>query len=73
MRSFRRRPRRFFFRARSPRSGTLRRYEALLEIGTPEPYTIVSADDKEDEEYVPDDEGYQDLLEHFKKAYPDDR
>lgn len=50
------------FMAESPMTGELRKYEGLLELGTVDPYAIVSADQGKDEEYGPDDEGYQELL-----------
>ncbi len=62
---------RHFFRAKSPKTGEYRKYEGLLELGTTGPYAIVTADQGADEKYGPEEEGFRELLEDFKRVYPD--
>jgi hypothetical protein len=60
------------FIAPSPKDGRSRKWEALEELGTPEPYAFVSADTRDEEQYKPGDEGYHSLLAEYHKIYPDD-
>lgn len=60
------------FRAPSPKDGRSRKWEALEELGTAEPYAFVAADTGSYESYKPEDEGYSSLLAEYHKNYPDD-
>jgi hypothetical protein len=44
---------RYLFEAESPRTGEIRRYEALLELGSTGPYAIHSDNEGETERYTP--------------------
>jgi hypothetical protein len=60
------------FIAPSPKDGRSRKWEALEELSTQEPYAFVSADTGPEEQYKPEDEGYRSLLARYHEIYPDD-
>ena len=65
-----RQPRKIFI-AQSPKDGKSRKWEALEELGTPEPYAFVSAERGQEEQYKPGDKEYQTLLAEYHRIYPD--
>lgn len=64
---------RYLFMAKSLKTGELRKYEGLLEIGSVNPYAIASVDQGDDEEYRPGDEEFPELLKYSQEAYPDEQ
>lgn len=60
------------FTAKSPKTGEMRRWEGLVEMGTTGPYAIVTADEGEEESYSPGSREYDALLIPYDKMYGHD-
>ncbi len=58
------------FSAPSPKDGATKTWEAISELGTANPILFETTALEDNEEYRPEDEGYDVLLSYYKKAYP---